>query len=87
MKSTLRRRRHRLRLTGLSLVLAVLASPLAAPRLVLGNSLTPLSQPNKLCSSACSGSGSGSLIGGGFSYDADTQRCLFGGGGCDLRYQ
>ena len=69
MKIVLRRL---LRLTAISAFLTTLASPLAAPRVALGS---PLPHSHPLC-------GSTTPVGTGLSYDADTQRCLIGGGGC-----
>lgn len=71
--------RRILRLAGMTTFLAILASPLAAPRLALGSSLVP-AQHNNPCSSAVFAAG---VLG----YDADTQRCVFGSGGCDFHVQ
>lgn len=71
-------RRRFLRLASIGIFLTILASPLAAPRLALGSSLTAPLPDKPLCPK--------SFTGGGLSYDADTQRCLFGGGGCDFHY-
>jgi hypothetical protein len=66
--------RSLLRVAGTVTFLAILASPPAAPRLVLGSSLTSPQSSKSLCSKSFSGSGLG--------YDGDAQRCVIGGGGC-----
>ncbi len=69
-------------LAGTSIFLVILASPLAAPGLTLENSLMP-TQPGKTLCPLCPDT----ALGAGLSYDADSQRCVFGGGGCELHYQ
>jgi hypothetical protein len=69
-------------LAGTSIFLVILASPLAAPGLAIGNSLTPPQSSKSHCPNC-----PGTALGVGLSYDADSQRCVFGGGGCELHYQ
>ena len=57
---------------GISVFLTLLASPPAATQFALGG--TPLQPKESLCSDG---------FGGRISWDGDTQRCVFGGGGCD----
>lgn len=67
---------------GISTFLAILASPLAAPGLALEGRLATHHFSKALCPLCPTTSFSA-----GLSYDADSQRCVFGGGGCELHYQ
>lgn len=70
--------RRRLPLAVVTTLLVILTSPPAAPRLVLGTALTPPQSDELGCPDT--------PFGGNLSWDPETQRCQFGGGGC-VSYQ